>query len=158
MNKSHVIEHIKFALEAKLSDAKQAAKSAHTDATHEQSAAETQYDSLSIESGYLAHGQSERVNEAHKSIKLFSQSYDIQASPKVVLGSLIQAIDIEDRVHWFYFGPSEGGLKIYLKQALVLVITPSSPIGKAMHNKCKGDECEYVASGQSHCYQIIAIL
>ncbi|GAM58368.1 transcription elongation factor [Vibrio ishigakensis] len=38
-----------------------AADSAHDDATHEQSVAETQYDTVGLEAAYLAHGQSQRV-------------------------------------------------------------------------------------------------
>ena len=40
MNKTHVIEHLRFALEAQLQNAKAAAKAAHDAATHEESVAE----------------------------------------------------------------------------------------------------------------------
>ncbi|OHU86955.1 MULTISPECIES: GreA/GreB family elongation factor [Pseudoalteromonas] len=158
MNKAHVIEHIRFALEAKLSEATNAADSARLDATHEQSAAETQYDSLSIESGYLAQGQSERVNDAHKSIAQFEQSYDLQSANQVTVGSLIKAIDLDDKTHWFYFGPSEGGLKVTVKQQAVLVITQSAPIGRALFNKMIGDECEYQVASQTYSFEILDIL
>ncbi|MBD1584366.1 GreA/GreB family elongation factor [Pseudoalteromonas sp. S16_S37] len=158
MNKHIVIEHIKFALEVKLNEAQQAAQSAHQDATHEQSVAETQYDSLSIESGYLAQGQSERVNDVHKSISLFAQSYDVNALPNIGFGSLVKAIDIDDNAHWFYVGPSEGGLKVAVKGEQILVITPSSPIGKAMFAKHVCDECEYTVAGQSYSYEILAVM
>ncbi|CAM4169127.1 GreA/GreB family elongation factor [Pseudoalteromonas byunsanensis] len=157
MNKVHVIEHIRFALEAKLAEAKQAADSARIDATHEQSAAETQYDSLSIESGYLAQGQSERVNDAHKSISLFEQSFDLQNANKVTVGSLIKAIDLDDETHWFYFGPSEGGLKVTVKKQTVLVITQSAPIGQVMFSKMIGDECEYQVGSQTYSFEILDI-
>ncbi|WP_105168095.1 GreA/GreB family elongation factor [Pseudoalteromonas sp. T1lg23B] len=158
MNKAHVIEHIRFALEAKLAEAKQAADSARIDATHEQSAAETQYDSLSIESGYLAQGQSERVNEAHRSITLFEQSYDLQNADKVTVGSLIKAIDLDDETHWFYFAPSEGGLKVTVQKQTVLVITQSAPIGQVMFSKMIGDECEYQVGSQTYSFEILDIL
>ena len=57
MNKTHVIEHLRFALEAQLHNAKEAAKAAHDAATHEESVAETQYDTLGLEAAYLAQGQ-----------------------------------------------------------------------------------------------------
>ncbi|CAH9058014.1 hypothetical protein PSECIP111951_01784 [Pseudoalteromonas holothuriae] len=158
MNKIHVLEHIKFALEAKLSEAKQAADSALQDATHEQSAAETQYDSLSIESGYLAHGQSERVNEIHKSIVLFEQSYDLNQARYIIVGSLIKAVDLADKVHWFYFGPCEGGLKVTIQQHGILIITKDSPIGQAMYEKALGDECEYKVGSELYNYEIREIL
>ena len=158
MNKGHVIEHIKFALETKLAEAKQAADSAHQDATHEQSAAETQYDSLSIESGYLAHGQSERVNEIHKSIALFTHSFSQDAKKQAKEGSLVQLIDTDDKTHWFYLGPSEGGLKVTVQQHAILVITHGSPIGQALFNKEVDDEVMLTVGDRTQHFDVVAIL
>ncbi|MBQ4852377.1 GreA/GreB family elongation factor [Pseudoalteromonas sp. MMG012] len=158
MNKGHVIEHIKFALEAKLAQAKQAADSAHQDATHEQSAAETQYDSLSIESGYLAHGQSERVNDIHKSIVFFAHSFNQDAEKQAKEGSLVQLIDMDDEVHWFYLGPSEGGLKVTIQQQNILVITHASPIGRVLFTKQLGDEVVLTVGECTKYFEVEAIL
>ena len=87
MNKSHVIEHLKFALEAQLNSAKQAAKAAHDAATHEESVAETQYDTLGLEAVYLARGQAERVNDCYKSIKQFEAIFKEPTHKKVIISS-----------------------------------------------------------------------
>ncbi|MBE0368521.1 MULTISPECIES: transcription elongation factor GreAB [Pseudoalteromonas] len=158
MNKGHVIEHIKFALEAKLAQAKQAADSAHQDATHEQSAAETQYDSLSIESGYLAHGQSERVNDIHKSIALFTHSFNQDTEIRAKEGSLVQLIDMNNVMHWFYLGPSEGGLKVTVQQQDILVITHASPIGQALFTKQLGDEVVLTVGECTKYFEVDTIL
>lgn len=134
MNKSHVIEHLKFALECKLQEAQQAANSARADAIHEQSAAETQYDSLSIESGYLAEGQSERVDQAHQAIHAFASTYTLSCPSAIQVGALVELADEQDTHHWFYIGPGEGGLKLTLGTTQVRVITLASPLGR----HCKG--------------------
>jgi transcription elongation GreA/GreB family factor len=158
MNKGHVIEHIKFALDTKLAEAKEAADSAHQDATHEQSAAETQYDSLSIESGYLAHGQSERVNDIHKSIALFTHSFTQEAQRQALEGSLVQLIDLDNTAHWFYLGPAEGGLKVTVQAQTILVITKASPIGQALFTKKVGDEVSLTVGMHTQHYEVATIL
>ena len=83
MNKTHVIEHLRFALESQLHRAKEAAKAAHDAATHEESVAETQYDTLGLEAAYLAQGQAERVNECYRDIQAFNTVFKETEFPKV---------------------------------------------------------------------------
>jgi len=135
MNKAHFLEHLKFALFAKLQDATLAANSAKEDATHEQSAAETQYDSLSIESAYLAQGQSERVDEVKKAIKSFESIYSLSSTKRVSIGSLVCCEREDGENFWYFVGPAEGGLKLTIKQTPVWVITPSSPLGMVLITK-----------------------
>ncbi len=55
---NHTIEgHLK----SKIAEAEEAAMNAHHAAIDDQSVAETQYDTLAIEAGYLAEGQSRRI-------------------------------------------------------------------------------------------------
>ncbi|MCG7535903.1 transcription elongation factor GreAB [Pseudoalteromonas sp. OOF1S-7] len=147
MNKLHVIEHLRFALERKLQEAQEAAESARADAIHEQSAAETQYDSLSIESGYLAEGQSERVDAAHRAIHAFEQVFTASRPAGIVIGALAELADEQDARHWFYIGPCEGGLKVTLDNIDVRVITLVSPIGQVLSGRHIGEEVEFHFNG-----------
>tara|TARA_Y100001956_G_scaffold59680_1_gene59176 strand:- start:3081 stop:3557 length:477 start_codon:yes stop_codon:yes gene_type:complete len=158
MNKQHFIEHLKFALEAKLQEAVQAANSAREDATHEQSAAETQYDSLSIESAYLAQGQSDRVDDAHKAIKAFDEIYELFPSESIVIGSLVSCENEEGDLYWYFIGPTEGGLKLDIKGTVVWTITPVSPLGKVLMNKKVHDEFEWTMHGVTLELEITRIL
>ncbi|TMP38901.1 GreA/GreB family elongation factor [Pseudoalteromonas rubra] len=157
MNKSHVIEHLKFALECKLQEAQQAAQSARADAIHEQSAAETQYDSLSIESGYLAEGQSERVDQAHQAIHAFASTYTLSCPSAIQVGALVELADEQGKHHWFYIGPSEGGLKLTLGATQVRVITLGSPIGRALHGRGVDDEIEFHFNGSTQWLEVISL-
>ncbi|KZN43041.1 hypothetical protein N474_15600 [Pseudoalteromonas luteoviolacea CPMOR-2] len=158
MKKIVVIEALKLALEGKLYEAKAAANSARQDAIHEQSAAETQYDSLSIESGYLAEGQSERVEQVVQAIKRFEESYSMNAEASVKEGTLVQLSDESDVTSWYYIGPTEGGLKIEIAQTRVLVLTLESPLGQAIKNKRLDDEVEFNFNGRTQVLYVEAIL
>lgn len=158
MNKQHFIEHLKFALEAKLQEAKQAANSARADATHEQSAAETQYDSLSIESAYLAQGQSDRVDDAYSAIKAFDEIYSLNETETITVGSLLCCENDDEQCFWYFIGPAEGGLKLVVKNTPIWVITPFSPLGQLLLNKSLDEAFEWRINSELTEFVITKIL
>ena len=158
MNKSHVIEHLKFALEAQLNSAKQAAKAAHDAATHEESVAETQYDTLGLEAAYLAQGQAERVNDCYKSIKQFEAIFKEPIHNKVIISSLVCLEDENSVQKWFYLGPAAGGLTVEVKGLTIQVVTPEAPLGKQLLGKQRDDEVSLSIAGKNHEYDEVEIL
>ncbi|KPZ62176.1 GreA/GreB family elongation factor [Pseudoalteromonas sp. P1-7a] len=158
MNKTHVIEHLKFALEAQLNSAKQAAKAAHDAATHEESVAETQYDTLGLEAAYLAQGQAERVNECYKSIKQFEAIFKEPTYNKVIISSLVCLEDENSVQKWFYLGPAAGGLTVEVKGQTIQVVTPEAPLGKQLLGKQLDDEVSLTIAGNNHEYEVVEIL
>jgi hypothetical protein len=106
-----------------------AAGSAHNDATHEQSVAETQYDTVAIEAAYLAHGQSQRVAEFNAMInqieRLNLTAFD--ECDEVDIGAIIELDN--DFCCWLL--PVCGGYR--LDQDRIVVITPQSPIGNMLN-------------------------
>ncbi|MBQ4832294.1 GreA/GreB family elongation factor [Pseudoalteromonas sp. MMG010] len=158
MNKSHVIEHLKFALETQLNNAKQAAQAAHDAATHEESVAETQYDTLGLEAAYLAQGQAERVNDCYSSIKQFESCFKEPCSNKVTVGSLV-CLEQDHAPHkWFFLGPASGGLSVQVKNNTIHVVTPSAPMGIALLNKMQDDEITLTLAGVAQHYIVDTIL
>ncbi len=134
MNKEIIIKAILDELEKELSTSLIAANNAHKDATDDQSVAETQYDTVAIEASYLAEGQSRRVQEFQQAIlayqqlplRVFSEDCAINT------GALVQLAQDEDKHHWFFIGPAAGGFRTSIAQNNITVITPHSPIGKAL--------------------------
>ena len=158
MNKTHVIEHLKFALEAQLNSAKQAAQAAHDAATHEESVAETQYDTLGLEAAYLAQGQAQRVNDCYKSIELFEPAFNEKPTDKIAIGSLVCLEDDNAAQKWFYLGPAAGGLTVNVKQHAIAVVTPGAPMGKQLLNKQIDDEITLTIADVAHEYMVVEIL
>ncbi|MFY8283727.1 transcription elongation factor GreAB [Pseudoalteromonas sp. SSMSWG5] len=157
MNKTHVIEHLRFALEAQLHNAKEAAKAAHDAATHEESVAETQYDTLGLEAAYLAQGQAERVNECYRDIQAFNTVFKESEFNKVREGALVCLIDEHDNSKWFFIGPSAGGLMVTVKQQPIYVVTREAPLGKQLIGKQVDDEVTLTIAGNKQFYSIAEI-
>ncbi|MGL6260269.1 hypothetical protein [Vibrio sp. WXL103] len=121
-------------LEISRQTALNAADSAHDDATHEQSVAETQYDTVGLEAAYLAHGQSQRVADCTAMIERLKSMVlrDFDADDEIELGALVCLND--GMTCWFL--PVCGGVK--LANGKVVVITPQSPLGQMLD----GAECD----------------
>ena len=158
MNKTHVIEHLRFALEAQLQNAKEAAKAAHDAATHEESVAETQYDTLGLEAAYLAQGQAERVNECYRDIQAFNTVFKESEFNKVREGALVCLNDEQDNEKWFFMGPSAGGLVVTVKEQAIYVVTREAPLGKQLIGKQIDDEVTLTIAGNTQFYNITEIL
>ena len=146
MNKQEIILNIIEHLSSELAATQLAADNAHSAATDDQSVAETQYDTLAIEASYLAEGQSMRVEEIKYSITQFEhlQARELDYSATIKVGSLVQLNKGESNNEWFFIAPSAGGFKCNLQAdnvtVQITVITPHSPMGKALLSKEVDDD------------------
>ncbi len=144
INKQQVIQLIINKLQKRLSVAITAVNQAHAAAIDEQSIAETQYDTLAIEAGYLAQGQAKRVQEYQQAITIYKTlcCCTFEQEQPISLTALIQLSIDRGKNHWFFIGPDAGGLTLKYKQHSITVITPKSPMGSALIGKQKDDDIE----------------
>ena len=157
MNKVEVHQAIQSALLSRFENAKWAAKQAHEAATNEESVAENKYDTFGLEASYLAHGQSQRVIECEKDWLAFEKKEVTVSRDNVDLWSLVKLIPIDaDLVlaKCFYVAPCAGGLSVEINGSKVLVVTLSSPVGKALIGKECGEEVVLSQNGLKMTYEI----
>ncbi len=117
-------------LRAELDLLTRAALATHEEATHEENKAEDKYDTRGLEASYLAHGQSRAAEEAAEAVAQFQalSTRDFQPGEAIALGALVQ---LDDGVRYF-IGPRAGGTEIDFTGGTVMVITPSSPLGRQL--------------------------
>ena len=144
LNKQQLVDIIITALTQELQKAIAAANEAHAAAVDDQSVAETQYDTLAIEAGYLAEGQSRRVTEFQQAIDAYQALTRVifDEKSKVTIGTLVQLAADSASNHWFFIGPAAGGFRCKLAEQNITVITPSSPMGVALLGKQQDDDIE----------------
>lgn len=144
INKNQLVELIISSLNYDLQHAIGAANEAHAAAVDDESVAETQYDTLAIEAGYLAQGQSKRVQEFQQAINAYTDleiTYFSEKS-KISMGALVQlGADIKTK-SWFFIGPAAGGFRCQVAEQAITVITPQSPMGAALLGKQIDDDIE----------------
>jgi len=155
MSDNHrLVEAILKQLNDNLLEAQAAADEARHAATHEESVAETQYDTLGLEASYLAEGQSRRVADIQEAITQYHQLPHTtfgEDSP-ITLGARVTLAQDGTHKHLF-LGPAGGGLEAPDGDVLVTVVTPAAPLGAELIQKYVGDE---VHLGQQ-IWEIVAV-
>lgn len=167
MNKTLLITKILKHLRFELANCELAATNAHLAATDDQSVAETQYDTLAIESAYLAEGQSRRLVEfkaAIQALEQLSQQFnlqhttDIALTDKITLGSLVQLATEVEHQQWFFIAPSAGGYRTTIDGQHYTVVTPQSPMGNALIGKQIDDDIEVLLGNSKLIDDIVVVI
>lgn len=147
MKKIILINQVKNHLLAELSILLEAANQAHSAAVDEQSIAETQYDTLAIEAGYLAEGQSKRALTIQTEVERLKQLSirDFTSDMPISLGALVQLAKDEAKQHWFFILPAAAGYKGSFDDSDFTVITPQSPMGNELIDKYQDDDIQLLS-------------
>lgn len=137
----------------------QAAKEAHSTATHPESAAENKYDTFGLEAAYLAEGLSRRVAELKQTMQAYSNLplRDFKGA-NIALGALVELADKNNQVvHRFLIGPGGAGVALTESGITYKVITPSSPLGQQLIGKEEGDEVNLLINGSTITFEIYSV-
>lgn len=136
-NKESLRQAIILALQANLDTATRAANAAKETATSKETVAENKYDTFGLEASYLAHGQSKRVEELLCAIKCYTSMplKEFSEDDEIDISALVTVSTDNDDVKHFFLGPEAGGLKIECQDKTIMVITPSTPLGKQLLGK-----------------------
>lgn len=142
--RNEVLAAIVEALEESVGMLKASSDSAHNEATSEETKQESKYDTRAIEAAYLAGAQSRRMMAIGSDLKRYRGVSTEGNGTGVVDGPAVVGVEQEDAVVTYYFvGPGAAGLKVDVGAHRVLVITPSSPLGKALVGAEEDDETKF---------------
>jgi hypothetical protein len=144
VNKSQLKPCLLALLDQEIEVALAAARTAQESAAHEGNKPENQYDTLSLEAAYLAHGQSERIlalqqeriQIARWAVPLFGNGEEEDAP--LALGTLVGLEPADslgsttaDRRRWFWL-PPVGGRTLSLEGETVQLLSISAPLAKRL--------------------------
>jgi transcription elongation GreA/GreB family factor len=131
-------------------------RAAREGATHDEAKPENDKDTRALEASYLARGEAMRIDE------LATALVEVKAMPLralgpgegATLGALVTTDEDGVRAQ-LWLAPHGGGLR--LGRGAVQVVTPRSPLGRAILGKQAGDECEVVLGGKTRAVTIVSI-
>lgn len=158
MNKTLVFSALKEQLEKELVILKKAALASYEDATHEESKPENKYDTRALEASYLAGAQAQRVKDIEELISIckFQQIKNFKDSDGVAASAVVE-VESNGKTSWLLFLPKGGGFFISFEDKKIQVITPASPLGKALVGLTVGDVAQIESQGQRREYEVISI-
>ncbi len=158
MNKRALIQKITTKLVSELEVYFRAAQASRAEATHEQSKAESKYDTRGLEASYLARGQSKQAAELEASIAEFEKLEVRKFAPGdgIDVGALVE-LQTDGETIFYFLGPRAGGTEVEHDKKEVLVITPQSPLGAQLMEKKAGERPQLELAGRRQPAKIISV-
>ncbi len=158
VNKTAVRDQILLRLREEFVLQTRAALLSRDEAISEESRPENQYDMHSQEAAYLAEGQARLAAEIAESIKRYESLTlaDCRPSDPTSIGALV-AVEQGEKKKWYFIGPRGGGLDVQVDGADVLVLTPQSPLGRALMGKRQGDSVKLPGATNGQVSRISAV-
>lgn len=158
MRKPALRDAIVAQLQNELELQSRAAHESRDEATSVENKAEGQYDMRSQEAAYLAEGQARLASEIADGIAAF-QGIDFSPLPpgsSAAVGALV-TLEAKGKQSRYFIGPRHGGLEVKVDASPVIVVTPSSPLGRQLIGKRAGDSVQLPGRGAPIVHRITAI-
>jgi hypothetical protein len=139
-------------LEASLASARAAHASAIEGSTHEEARAENDKDTRGLEQSYLARGQAQRVAELEAAVgDVTGLALRTFAAASAIASSALVTTDDDQQ---FFIAPAGGGCVL---AGGVQVVTPGSPLGRALLGKRLDDVVELQLPGKLRTFSIVDV-
>jgi hypothetical protein len=134
------------------------AEQTRAEATHEEAKPENDKDTRALEQSYLARGQAMRVEGLVEQLQVlrFFPLPSFGPDDPIEAGALV-GLDSDDGARCLFLLPHGGGTEVRVEGAHVLVVTPASPMGRAIVGRSVGDEVELKVRGALREYEIVAV-
>jgi transcription elongation GreA/GreB family factor len=152
-DKRELLRLLCAAVSADLATLSAAQRAVVAGATHPENKPENDKDTRALEQSYLARGQAQRVVELQGELNQLKalELRAFSAGAAIALGALVAVDDGREVVHYF-IAPAGGGLRLKSAGTEIRVITPRSPIARALLAKQQGDTLEFnTPHGVSEC-------
>jgi transcription elongation GreA/GreB family factor len=155
-SKSALKQELVSILAADLAARERSHKLAREGATHDEAKPENDKDTRALEQSYLARGEARRVEELRVALAEVESmaTAALGDGEPVRLGALVSTEE-GGEIASMWLAPHGGGSR--LVNGTVQVITPGSPLGRALLGKRAADECEVVLAGRTRRLTIVTV-
>ncbi len=143
-------------LRARIRVAKDRAKATAASATHAESKAENDKDTRALEETYLAAGQAQRVAQLELDLAEVRSLADPPSADGIAVGAVVE-LEGEAGARRLLVAGRAGGLAVTLDGESVQVVTPGSPLGRALIGREEGDEVTLKLKGGLRTYEITSV-
>jgi len=155
-SKSALKQELVSLLQRDLEVLQRAHRASQEGATHEEAKPENDKDTRALEQSYLARGQAMRVDDLSSALAAV-QAMSLRPfrdDQPIAIGALV-LVEEDDQERLFFVAPEGGGTA--LADGAVQVVTPRSPLGRALLGKCVGDACSLSVASRTRELVVVAI-
>lgn len=158
IDKRSLIDELRTRLEEERATTTRIALEAAAAVTHEDNKPENDKDMRSTEASYIARGQAERAREVERALGLLSAMYVREFGPddKIAATALVELQCGKTQMVCFVL-PVGGGQRVRSGGVEVQVVTPTSPLGKALMGLSEGEEAEVSTPQGAKIYEIMRV-
>ena len=158
MDKRALIQELIGVARGEIAVLERAARATREAATHEESKPENDKDTRAIEASYLAGAQADRVRDLSRVVNAleFLPLRAFSATDPISSAALVE-IDVDGKRAHYFLAPQGGGLRVTIDGVAIQVITPPSPVGRALLGRMAGEIVEVRTEGGVREYEIIAV-
>ncbi len=158
--KKALVQELAARLRAELDAMERAQRATVEGVTSEEAKPENDKDTRALEQSYLARGQARRVEDLRDGVARVAVMpvRPFAAEAAIALGALVtieendgDSAGPEGEVSVVFIAPHGGGLRLGSGEQ---VVTPASPLGRALIGKVTGDDCELVIAGRTRALRI----
>lgn len=140
-DKTRVREALARSMRAALEAMARSAEEDREGATHAESRQEGSKDMRATEQSYVARGKAMRAEALAEELGRFERlpSAPLSDDDPIASGALV-GLDVEGSERVVFVAPQAGGTKVVVDGVEITVVTPSSPVGRALIGKRVGDD------------------
>lgn len=156
IDKSALRDELARSIAADLDTRERAHRAAREGATHEEARPENDKDTRALEQSYLARGEAARVEQLRTALGEV-QAMAVRSfgeEERAALGALV-TLEEEGEELLVWIAPSGGGSK--LADGRVQVVTPASPLGRAILGKTARDDLTVAVGGRTREMSIVRL-
>lgn len=145
LNKTEILKTCMMNFQKQVEELEKAAKSSASLATDAEHRAKSKYETFSLETSYLARGQAKRVVEMRETLSLLNsmELKTFRRDAEIQLGALVKVRDASGTENLYFIVPSGGGEEILIEGQDVLLVTPHSPVARALLKKRTGQTASF---------------
>lgn len=149
MTKAEIVAAARAQIQRDLGRMRAWAEETRRAATHEEARPENDKDTRGLEQSYLARGQAmraEELAEADERLRFLTlRSY--RPDDPIGLAALVK-VEVDEEPRTYFLAPVGGGIEVELDGERVQLVTPASPLGRALVDKHVDDEFELRLAGR----------
>lgn len=162
MNKTELFRRIEESIKKEIARTEKARKDSQDDANKHKGKMASRYDTFKEEAQYMASAYEARLAELSSSLilvqGLLENIQTVQTTKSVRVGSVVFLQSEGGEKNCYLLAPAGGGIQFMTEDIEISVVTPSSPIGRALLGKKIGDKIKIQTQDGANAHDIMEVI